>query len=226
MNKSFLTNMVAGFTALAGLFPIYNEFVFFTGLFALSGSITNWFAIYMLFDKVPGIYGSGVIPRNFTTFKTGIKEMVVKEFFNGNSFEKFVRSNQDSLKAEIQKKLNFDKIFLKFTEAIDESSLGGLLEIIGGKKALDPLKEPFRKKLVIALSEQFESWSENQTKGNEEIKEKLERLIEDRLNEIGPNEVKLILKKMISKHLGWLVVWGGVFGAVIGLLSALVLSEF
>ncbi len=226
MNKSFLTNMVAGFTTVAGLFPIYNEFVFFTGLFALSGSITNWFAIYMLFDKVPGIYGSGVIPRNFTTFKTGIKEMVVKEFFNGNSFEKFVRSNQDSLKAEIQKKLNFEKIFLKFTDAIDESSLGGLLEIIGGKKALDPLKEPFRKKLVIAISEQFESWAENQTKGNEEIKEKLERLIEDRLNEIGPNEVKLILKKMISKHLGWLVVWGGVFGAVIGLLSALVLSEF
>jgi len=26
---------------------------------------------------------------------------------------------------------------------------------------------------------------------------------------------------MIKKHLGWLVVWGGIFGGVIGLVAAL-----
>jgi hypothetical protein len=26
---------------------------------------------------------------------------------------------------------------------------------------------------------------------------------------------------MIAKHLGWLVVWGGVFGGIIGLIAAL-----
>jgi hypothetical protein len=29
--------------------------------------------------------------------------------------------------------------------------------------------------------------------------------------------VKEIIQTMIRKHLGWLVVWGGVFGGIIGL---------
>ena len=34
--------------------------------------------------------------------------------------------------------------------------------------------------------------------------------------------VKEIIQKMIKEHLGWLVVWGGVFGAVIGLVSTVI----
>jgi uncharacterized membrane protein YheB (UPF0754 family) len=29
-----------------------------------------------------------------------------------------------------------------------------------------------------------------------------------------------MVQKMIKEHLGWLVVWGGVFGGVIGVISA------
>jgi len=58
------------------------------------------------------------------------------------------------------------------------------------------------------------------------VKIKLEKLIDDRLNEIGPNEVKIILKRMIDKHLGWLVLWGGVFGGLIGFTSTIILSKF
>jgi hypothetical protein len=32
--------------------------------------------------------------------------------------------------------------------------------------------------------------------------------------------VKEIVQKLISEHLGWLVVWGGVFGGLIGLVSS------
>jgi Na+/H+ antiporter NhaD/arsenite permease-like protein len=32
--------------------------------------------------------------------------------------------------------------------------------------------------------------------------------------------VKDIIQQMIKKHLGWLVVWGGVFGGLIGLIAA------
>ena len=127
MNKSVLTNLTAVLITFIGLFPIYNEIIFFTGLFALSGSITNWLAVYMLFDKVPFIYGSGVIPRNFIIFKAGIRNIVINEFFAGDNFEKFVRQNNESLKTKIETNLNFEKVFLKLTDAIEESSLGGLL---------------------------------------------------------------------------------------------------
>ena len=226
MNKSVLTNLTAVLITFIGLFPIYNEIIFFTGLFALSGSITNWLAIYMLFDKVPFIYGSGVIPRNFVMFKAGIRNIVINEFFAGDNFEKFVKQNNESLKTKIETNLNFEKVFLKLTDAIEESSLGGLLGMIGGKEALNPLKEPIKEKLLMALSEQFETSSLNNNEGYEVVKMQLEKLIDDRLDEIGPQEVKLILKKMIDKHLGWLVLWGGVFGGVIGFTSTILLSKF
>ena len=226
MNKSVLTNLTAILIIFIGLFPIYNEIIFFTGLFALSGSITNWLAVYMLFDKVPFIYGSGVIPRNFVTFKAGIRNIVVNEFFAGDNFEAFVKQNNESLKTKVEANLNFEKVFLKLTEAIEESSLGGLLGMIGGKEALNPLKEPIKEKLLMALSEQFEKNGLNNNEGYKALKKQLEKLIDDRLDEIGPNEVKIILKKMIDKHLGWLVLWGGVFGGFIGFTSNIILSKF
>ena len=195
MNKSVLTNLTAILITIIGLFPIYNEIIFFTGLFALSGSITNWLAVYMLFDKVPFIYGSGVIPRNFVMFKAGIRNIVVNEFFAGDNFETFVKQNNESLKTKVEANLNFEKVFLKLTEAIEESSLGGLLGMIGGKEALNPLKEPIKEKLLMVLSEQFEKNSLNNNEGYEALKKQLEKLIDDRLDEIGPNEVKIILKK-------------------------------
>ena len=36
--------------------------------------------------------------------------------------------------------------------------------------------------------------------------------------------VKTIVQDMIREHLGWLVVWGGVFGGLIGLLTTLLPS--
>ena len=66
-DKRLGTNLVA--VALVGCGLWFNgpwrETLLNTGLFALSGAITNWLAIYMLFERVPGLYGSGVIPLHF-----------------------------------------------------------------------------------------------------------------------------------------------------------------
>jgi uncharacterized membrane protein YheB (UPF0754 family) len=50
---------------------------------------------------------------------------------------------------------------------------------------------------------------------------KVEHIIDNRLSELTPENVKQIVQDMIRKHLGWLVVWGGVFGGAIGLLVSL-----
>ena len=62
------------------------------GLFALSGGLTNWLAIHMLFEKVPLLYGSGVIPDRFEEFKQGIKELILTEFFSLSSINNFLES--------------------------------------------------------------------------------------------------------------------------------------
>ena len=53
------------------------------------------------------------------------------------------------------------------------------------------------------------------------VREKLATLIDARLEQMTPEMVKIIIQNMIRKHLGWLVVWGAVFGGVIGVALSL-----
>ena len=66
MSKSLVTNLVAlVLTVIGFLKPFDSSLILMIGLFSLSGGITNWLAIHMLFEKIPFIYGSGIIPINF-----------------------------------------------------------------------------------------------------------------------------------------------------------------
>jgi uncharacterized membrane protein YheB (UPF0754 family) len=52
--------------------------------------------------------------------------------------------------------------------------------------------------------------------------DQIERIIDQRLAELTPEHVKTIVEDIIRQHLGWLVVWGGVVGGLMGLLIAIV----
>ena len=222
MNKSILTNIVALLITLIGIInPFENSLLLMIGLFSLSGGITNWIAIHMLFEKVPFVYGSGIIPKNFLIFKQAIKDLVIKEFFSRNNVEVFTSKISEEAIISISKNINYNNIFEGLTESIESSQLGGMLSMVGGKKALEPLRKP----IIIKLETLFKSIIENEKHSNfgdeivDNVYVRIEKLIDDRLNELSPQDVKKIIQKLIDKHLGWLVIWGGVFGGFIGIIS-------
>ena len=222
MNKSILTNIVALLITLAGIInPFENSLLLMIGLFSLSGGITNWIAIHMLFEKVPFVYGSGIIPKNFLIFKQAIKDLVIKEFFSRNNVEVFTSKISEEAIISISKNINYNNIFEGLTESIESSQLGGMLSMVGGKKALEPLRKP----IIIKLETLFKSIIENEKHSNfgdeivDNVYVRIEKLIDDRLNELSPQDVKKIIQNLIDKHLGWLVIWGGVFGGFIGIIS-------
>ena len=91
LNKSSGTNLIAAAGVILGLLlpaPLHRP-ILMIGLFALSGAITNWLAIHMLFEKVPGLYGSGVIPERFEDFKQAIHRLMMEQFFNPENFQRF-----------------------------------------------------------------------------------------------------------------------------------------
>jgi uncharacterized membrane protein YheB (UPF0754 family) len=222
MNKSILTNIIALLITLIGIInPFENSLLLMIGLFSLSGGITNWIAIHMLFEKVPFVYGSGIIPKNFLIFKQAIKDLVIKEFFSRNNVEVFTSKISEEAIISISKNINYNNIFEGLTESIESSQLGGMLSMVGGKKALEPLRKP----IIIKLETLFKSIIENEERSNfgdeivDNVYVRIEKLIDDRLNELSPQDVKKIIQKLIDKHLGWLVIWGGVFGGFIGIIS-------
>ena len=222
MNKSLITNILALSLTIYGMFsPIYSTEIFMAGLFSLSGGLTNWLAIHMLFEKVPLLYGSGVIPDRFEEFKQGIRELILTEFFSLSSINNFLENKVSLKKNDLSKELDYDLIFTKLTEAIEESSLGSMLGMVGGKKALEPLKEPVKKKIKEVGEDVSNKIVEENNKTAESVRKDLEEIIDQRLVELTSQHVKIIIKQMIHKHLGWLVVWGGVFGFFIGIILGL-----
>lgn len=117
LDKSVLTNLVAFALVVAGfsLPEPAATWLLSIGLFALSGSVTNWLAIHMLFERVPGFYGSGVIPLHFEEFKRGIRKLIMQQFFNQENIDKFLQTSGDlsaSFEAEVTKlidKLDLEK---------------------------------------------------------------------------------------------------------------------
>ena len=218
MNKSLITNLVSIFIILVG-FLYHDEFsfIFLVGVFALSGSITNWLAIHMLFEKIPFLYGSGVILDRFEDIKLGIKNLILQELFSVDQIEKFFFDNKEKASGGIIEKIDFDRVFVGLVESIESSQLGGMLAMIGGKKALEPLKEPFIKKLRVII-EDFIKENAGNDNSTDELFLKIENILDARLADLSPNDIKTIIQKMIREHLGWLVVWGGFFGGLLGLI--------
>lgn len=233
MNKSIITNSLAVLVVIIGLL-VKNELVLTIGLFALSGAITNWLAVHMLFEKVPGLYGSGVIPARFEDFKIAIRSLMMEQFFTEENIDRFL-SVSDGIKPDLHlapviEKVDLSSSFDSLVKVIMESSFGGMLGMFGGQDALTPLKEPFIINMKESLIEmtQTEKFLEllkdeiEQPDVMKDIREKVEAIIEKRLEELTPRLVKEIIQEMIKQHLGWLVVWGGVFGGVIGFAAALI----
>ena len=218
MNKSLLTNIISALIASYGLFfsPVYSTEIAMAGLFALSGGLTNWLAIHMLFERIPLLYGSGVIPNRFEEFKEGLKHLIMNEFFSKKTIENFLDEKPNFTTEQILKKLDSNLIFSKLVEAIEESSLGSMLNMVGGKKALDPLKEPVQKKIEEVLNDISSNKEGLNEKFSDNLYNNIENIVKKRLDELTPEHIKIIMKEMIHKHLGWLVVWGGFFGFLIG----------
>jgi|TARA_B100001540_G_scaffold207664_1_gene182916 uncharacterized membrane protein YheB (UPF0754 family) len=236
-DKRIWTNLIASALVVCGFFisEPWGKTLLNIGLFSLSGALTNWLAVYMLFERVPGIYGSGVIPLHFEDFKTGIHQLIMNQFFDQNNLEKFF-NGVDSSKylpdfKQVFKEINLNPAFDSLLEVIQNSSFGPLLSMAGGIQALESLRQPFKDKLhlviqKIAVSESFQqAMQEKQDEftASQDLHQKIDGIVNKRLEELTPEMVKQIIENIIQKHLGWLVVWGGVFGGLIGLITSFVI---
>jgi len=236
LTKNTVPNLVAiAVVGISLLLPEpYRQILLSTGLFALSGALTNWLAVYMLFDRVPGLYGSGVVALHFEDFKAGILRMVHEELLASDSVERLMSKRAGDREPEaaidigpMLNAIDLDTAYDQLVATIKESSFGSMLSMIGGEAALQPLRDPFKQRMGKFLSDAAAS-PRIQSLINEQVAkaatsdrfvQKLDQLLRNRLDELTPEMVKDIMQRMIKRHLGWLVVWGGVFGGLIGLLA-------
>ncbi len=209
----------------------WQQLVLNVGLFAFSGAITNWLAVYMLFEKVPLLYGSGVIPARFEELKVGLLELVKKQLFKAENVKKAFDKDQSSSGLSLDfeplvDSFDLDNAYEQLRDAIMQSSFGSAVNMFGGEAMLEGLRDKFKEKIRKIIvetthSERFQttlSKSLSTVGGSDVFLAKIEEIVQERLDELTPEMVKDIMQSMIRQHLGWLVVWGAVFGGLIGLL--------
>ncbi len=233
LNKSFITNVIALLLVVIS-FIIDNSQVstiaLYTGLFAFSGAVTNALAVHMLFEKVPLLYGSGVIVNRFEAFKEAIRTMMMEQFFTKEQLDDFFAQEEKKIDlAPLIETTDFTPAYDALSTTVMESSFGGMLGMFGGEKALEGLREPFSRKLKGAIvrivkSDAFDAQLQatlRHSSLSKDIQNSVADLIDRRLDELTPKMVKELVSGLIREHLGWLVVWGGVFGGLIGMVSAI-----
>lgn len=228
MDKGWLTNLVA--------FGMFGSSYFFegesasalrsAGLFAFSGAVTNQLAIHMLFEKVPFLYGSGIILDQFESIRVALKNLIMQQFFTPDKIESFVESQERNINlAPIIEKTDFTPAYYALVRSVMDSPLGGMIGMFGGEIVIEKLREPFLRKikestLEISQSASFmDALNEHLHQGSPDLAGKIETIVESRLSELTPVMVKEMIHDLVKEHLGWLVVWGGVFGGIIGFVS-------
>ncbi|MGZ5208008.1 MAG: DUF445 domain-containing protein [Sulfuricurvum sp.] len=229
MDKGWVTNsislgLVGGSYAFSGMGA---DMMRSAGLFALSGAVTNQLAIHMLFEKIPFLYGSGIILDRFESIREALKTLIMEQFFTPEKIESFVASQERTIDlAPIIEVTDFTPAYNALVRSVMDSTLGGMLGMFGGEAIIGKLKEPFLEKIKastieISQSESFmNALNDHLHQGSSHLADTIGEIVESRLAELTPIMIKEMLYGLMKEHLGWLVVWGGVFGGLIGIISA------
>ena len=101
-------------------------------------------------------------------------------------------------------KLDYDLIFNKLVEAIEESSLGSMLNMVGGKNALEPIKVPVKKKIEEIFDELSSKLDDESSNFSNNLQKDIEIIIDRRLDELTPEHIKSNYERNDTKT-SWLV---------------------
>ena len=148
----------------------------------------------------------------------------MNEFFTPQNIDIFMKQQVEVFSGDINKLIDFDRVFEGLVDAIEGSSMGSMFAMVGGRKALKPLRQPITLKLqdIIKELQQAEATKSDDKNLTSSLLNQVEKIIDQRLDGLTPEQVKNIIQDMMRKHLGWLVVWGGAVGGLIGFGVAII----
>ncbi len=234
-NALSLLILVCGLTIVMGLegeapawLATLGPWVMAVGVFGFAGGITNWLAVKMLFDRVPGLYGSGVIPARFREIRSTIKHLIMTHFFDEGYLQRFfdehgqnMTGGSGGLTKKLLELLESDEAGRAIEFEIEKLKEGpmGMVVRMAGTEMLKPLIQQFMGGLIERLGPVAEAKMRDEVFDIPRLRTQIDQLLETKLEELTPEIVKRMMEQVMRQHLGWLIVWGNVFGGLIGLLS-------
>jgi len=193
------------------------------------GGITNWLAVVMLFDKIPGIYGSGLIPNNFKEIRESLKNAVLRTFFEETYMTEYFK---DKFGAVLLATFNFSLVFKnvvaspKFITAVDEELQaildrpeGAMLKMMGVQPAqLRGMVMPFINNMGDEIGTKLLTFWGPKPSDIGKFRDQVDGVMTAKLLELTPERVKQMMEEVIRSHCRWIIVWGNILGGCLGLI--------
>ena len=143
MKKSYLVSASAGHRLV-----VVTGYCYECRFICASGAITNGLAIHMLFERVPLMYGSGVIAANFEGFKQALHDVMMTEFFSDENLTQWMEGETSGEAPSVDmlpllETVDLSPAFDSLVTVVEQSKFGGMLGMFGGVAVLESLREPF-----------------------------------------------------------------------------------
>lgn len=246
--KGNISNVITSLTMIVGLVlkvvyyvewndeaagPTAGRYILAMGLFGFAGGVTNWVAVKMLFDDMCGLPGSGIIPKQFRQIRDAIKRIIMETFFDQVFLEQQLSGKvQEFLMdpTKVEEVLNQVLDSPQFSKVLDQkleeqANKPGAASMMLNLLGLNASKvKPFLKLFMNAIGKDVgpKLGAMLQESGGEpvlKLRIEIEKLVDQRLNDLTALRVKKLIEAVMKKNLGWLVVWGNIFGGLIGVIS-------
>lgn len=201
------------------------------GLFGFVGGITNWIAIEMLLVRIPYLIGTGVIAKKYKEIRGGIRHIIIHTLFDPSAVSEYFSG---------QRKYAIEMLHLghQFGSLLESDAAGVIIEqkidsVLSGPQGLvlsllgvdhTELRSIIRKNVQLFLADISPIVLDKLSLGivtGDGLQEEVEQILEQKIEELSATKVKQIITVIIRKHLSWLILWGNVSGALIGLISEL-----
>lgn len=198
------------------------------GLFGFSGGMTNWLAIRMMFDKIPFLIGSGILLKHFIEIRENVKKTTMETYFDAGHITSYVQQKTEMILSALQLEESIrDIIRSPEVQQLIEDKIDDMYETPEGmvlgmmvnkekmKTSIMPSIENIGGDIVPLVSQMIRS-SEHLTEEN--LREKIDEMITSKLVEMSPEFVIGVVKDMVETELGWVIIWGNIFGGMLGII--------
>jgi hypothetical protein len=186
----------------------------------------------MLFDRIPFVLGSGVVPRRFEAIKRAIADVLINTFFEEAFLSRYVVSKAGQLTAMLDADTLATLLDSPAVNKLLDAKLadlaarpeGVMLGLIGMpteqlKPVLIPLIISAACDILPQVTEQLNPRAQLFQSGLGYFRREAARLVDSKMRELSADDVTAVLDSVIRHELGALVVWGAVLGGLLGLLT-------
>ena len=204
------------------MIPWYGLLILFPTACALVGWVTNVIAVRMIFfpirpRRLLGLRFQGVLPKHHGFFAEEMAEVVTSDFMTTGELVSGV--DPGALVEAVRPRLEpvLDVLLEELRAMLPEAQR----ELLLGQGVVDRAKARLDRELAAGLPGMVE-----RLRGEADGLVDLNKLIVDRLVELGPRRFVEIIQKLGRGELFWIRVYGGLFGALIGLAQFTISSFF